>query len=288
MKYQELFQMLQKQEIRMAYQQAKAPLPLGVSKIGGKPHLPKDFEWPYFEGETYDEIRANRPLAFLMQVNLADVKPYDAEHLLPEHGMLYFFYDLISQRWGFDPSDKGCAEVFYYDIAASDLTETDFPAFPENESDYMSHDFPECTLSFSSAKSLPSYEELGCHCDDNETDWEEYEEAANKFGVDWEFELDGNTKLLGYADLIQGEMLSECESVTRGIYCGGAREISEEEKADIEEKCKEWILLCQIGTIHTDRAEWMWGDCGYLYFYIREKDLQNRNFHDIWMILQCG
>ncbi len=288
MDYLSLFEALEKNEIRIAYEKATEPLPLGASKIGGKPHLPKDFEWCYFEGGSYDVEWGNRPLAFLMQINLADVKDYDTEHLLPEKGMLYFFYDLISQCWGFDPSDKGCARVFYYDVDASDLVETDFPAFPENEGDYMSHDFPECSLTFSTHKSLPSYEELECHCDDSDTDWEEYEEMANEFGVEWDFELDGNTKLLGYADLVQGEMLSECEIVTRGISCGSPTTISKEETDDIKEKAREWVLLSQIGTISADDAEWMWGDCGSLYFYIRKDDLKNRNFDDIWLVLQCG
>ncbi len=289
MDYQTLFKALEKNEIRIAYEKATEPLPLGASKIGGKPHLPKGFEWCYFEGESYDGEWDNRPLAFLMQINLADVKDYDTEHLLPEKGMLYFFYDLISQCWGFDPSDKGCARVFYYDINATDLVETDFPAFPENESDYMSHDFPECKLTFSAEQSVPSCEEfrmlagLGY----KDFDWDAYEEAVRALGCDPEIEE--STKLLGWANLIQGVISTECEKIARGLDCGhGPLALSDEEKADIREKAGEWLLLCQIDTITTDEAEWMWGDCGYLYFYIRKEDLKNRNFDDIWLVLQCG
>ena len=35
-------------------------------------------------------------------------------------------------------------------------------------------------------------------------------------------------------------------------------------------------------------SEFMFGDCGHLYFWIRKQDLQNRDFDHVWMILQCS
>ena len=90
-------------------------LPKGTSKIGGKPDLPKDFQWFYYKGEDYKKIVENRPLSFLMQINCEEVHKYDKESLLPEKGMLYFFYELFTMTWGFSPQDKGSAKVFYYD-----------------------------------------------------------------------------------------------------------------------------------------------------------------------------
>ena len=29
------------------------------------------------------------------------------------------------------------------------------------------------------------------------------------------------------------------------------------------------------------------GDCGKIYFNIRKEDLKNRNFDNVWLILQC-
>lgn len=79
------------------------------SKLGGKPYLPQDFMWPKFSDEGEE-----RPLSFLCQINLTAFKKYDRDGLLPEKGMLYFFYDCEAFRWGFDPEDKGCARVFYF------------------------------------------------------------------------------------------------------------------------------------------------------------------------------
>lgn len=55
----------------------KEKLPKGSSKIGGKPDLPKDFQWFYFKGEDYKNRVENRPLSFLMQINCEEVHKYD-------------------------------------------------------------------------------------------------------------------------------------------------------------------------------------------------------------------
>jgi uncharacterized protein YwqG len=32
----------------------------------------------------------------------------------------------------------------------------------------------------------------------------------------------------------------------------------------------------------------MWGDCGMVYYWIREQDLRERAFDRAWAILQCS
>ncbi len=59
-------------------------LPIGASKLGGRPDAPKGFAWPAYDG---------RPLSFVAQVNLPDVSPLDEDRLLPPTGLLSFFYD---------------------------------------------------------------------------------------------------------------------------------------------------------------------------------------------------
>ncbi|KMV74442.1 hypothetical protein FSCG_02162 [Fusobacterium vincentii 4_1_13] len=31
----------------------------------------------------------------------------------------------------------------------------------------------------------------------------------------------------------------------------------------------------------------MFGDCGYIYFWIKKEDLKSKNFDNVWLILQC-
>ena len=69
---------------------------LGDSKIGGMPDLPVTIEWPHAHG---------KPLAFIAQINLADIHDLDVEQQLPAQGWLYFFYDAVNEHWGDVPDD---------------------------------------------------------------------------------------------------------------------------------------------------------------------------------------
>lgn len=82
----------------------------GCTRFGGVPDLPPGFRWPCFTTETYDDpVERPRSLTFLAQFNCAELAPLDPDGWLPKTGLLSFFYELGSQRWGFDPKDAGCA-----------------------------------------------------------------------------------------------------------------------------------------------------------------------------------
>lgn len=46
-------------------------------------------------------------------------------------------------------------------------------------------------------------------------------------------------------------------------------------------------MLLQLTTLEKDDWEWMWGDCGMLYFYIKRQYLAARRFENAWFSLQC-
>ena len=101
-------------------------LPAGCSKFGGRPDVPAGFVWPVFETKTLDDDTVKpRPLAFLAQFDCARLAGLDPEGLLPRTGLLSFFYELGSQRWGYDPKDAGCARVFWFD--GEPLAPAEFP-----------------------------------------------------------------------------------------------------------------------------------------------------------------
>ena len=98
-------------------------------------------------------------------------------------------------------------------------------------------------------------------------------------------------KLLGYADIIQNEMLTECERTSRGLYCGDPesyRNTPKDVEADIAKHAADWVLLLQLSTITKGDFEWMFGDCGMLYFYIRKEDLAAMRFDKASFSVQCG
>ncbi len=264
---------------------ADAPIAPGGSKFGGKPDLPADFAWPYHEGVDYSDVRANRPLAFLAQLNCAELKPYDAEHLLPETGVLSFFYELETTPWGYDPADRGCARVYWFENEPLQPT--------EHPDDLMEeYRFAELALDFSASVMLPSYEEFDhLTCGETDIDWDDYEELCAERELHVPHEEDQHT-VLGYASLMQGECLTECEMVERrGLYMGNGDAmlaLGEIERAQLNADSRAWVLLFQMGSVETAEMELMFGDCGLIYFYIRREDLARRDFSRVWLILQCG
>ncbi|MBN9697074.1 MAG: DUF1963 domain-containing protein, partial [Zoogloea sp.] len=48
---------------------------------------------------------------------------------------------------------------------------------------------------------------------------------------------------------------------------------------------QEWRLLLQLDS--DPRTDMMWADGGKLYFWIREADLEKRDFSKVWMTMQC-
>ena len=105
-----------------------AELSVGASRFGGAPDVPADFIWPRFRTDTFEDDRVKeRPLSFLAQFNCREMSAWDTEGLLPKTGLLAFFYECSSQRWGFDPADRGCARVFWFEDLES-LQPAAFPA----------------------------------------------------------------------------------------------------------------------------------------------------------------
>lgn len=273
-----IFDKIKKNAIKLEFgTESKAAMSIGASKFGGNPDVPKDFKWFYFDGESYDGETKNRPLSFLAQINCEEAAKYDEDGLLPKRGMLYFFYELATMTWGYDPANKGSARVFYFDGDVSELNRASFPE--DMEDDYK---LPELQISFSKKYDLPSYEEFNeIHDYDN---WDEYDEERVLKGYEEEEVV---SKLLGYADVIQNSMLLECEEVASGIYTGSIPKIEPEKLEYIKNNCNQWQLLFQLDTVATDDFELMFGDCGRIYFYIKKDDLKNLNFDNCWLILQC-
>ena len=267
-----------RQEIKITFGQTDEPLPVGCSRIGGRPDVPSDFVWPTYEGSSYDVELKCRPLSFLAQINLRDVAAWDEEHLLPTEGILSFFYELETMQWGFDPKDEGSARVFWFPDSET-LSPADFP-------DDMEQVFilPELPINCTPQVSLPDY---WCMKLPDEVTWDDYYACCATCDYT---EAEDVTKLLGHPNVIQNPMEEECERVTRGYRCGNPEDyqkVPEVEKEDISAKASEWRLLFQMGTVETDDYELMFGDAGYIYFWIRQEDLLNRRFDRIWLILQC-
>ena len=281
MSIKEKLELLGKNSIRLKIE-GKETYKLGATRFGGQPDVPADFVWPAYEGESYDNVVKDRPLTFLAQFNCAELARFDTEHLLPDHGLLSFFYETDTQCWGYDPKDKGCARVYWFeDISA--LAAADFPA--DMEDDFK---FPMVRIKMDSKYSYPSWQDFSEVFPDDE-DYDSFDSAwAERMEEDPEG-LENRSQLLGWPDVIQNSMFDECDLVTQGYYLGnGWLNIPKEVRQRAEETARDrWMLLFQLDIVELGDFELMFGDCGHIYFYITKEDLAARRFDRIWLILQC-
>ncbi len=256
-----------------------------IGQFGGMPDLPEGFAWPHFVTDTYldDEVKP-RPLAFLCQFDCAALAALDGDGLLPREGVLSFFYELGSQRWGYAPQDAGCARVYWFSEKGA-LRLADFPETLEEE-----FRLPALPIRGRMERRFPGYDDAGVAAGkaEGELNWKAFETAysmtAGKQETDWPAH-----RLLGWPDIIQSNMTVECELVSRGYNLGGGQKIPKEQIREAEETSLEnWRLLLQLDTIQQGRFSLDFGDCGRVYFYIRTEDLAARRFDRVWLVLQCG
>ncbi len=244
----------------------------GASRFGGAPDVPPGFVWPE---------RGGRPLTFLAQLDLAEVRAPG----LPASGWLLFFYDAVEQPWGFDPMDAGGARVIHVDAARGALARR-----PHPQVDPAGGPFECCRLRFTPAIDLPDagdelLEKARVPFDDARLD-AYLEVSAALSGIE---AVDARYHhLLGNPQLVQGDMRGECQLVTSGVYVGKPEAFQGERTQELLRAAPaEWRLLLQIDT-DEDGPGWMWGDCGRIYFWIRRADLAEGAFDKAWLVLQCG
>ena len=246
-------------------------LPLGSSRFGGSPDLPPGFAWPTRDG---------RPLTFIAQINLTEAQAPD----LPRSGSLLFFYDVQEQPWGFDPKDAGGARVVYVTAPIASLNRVEHPVV-----DALAGPFPTCSLTFTETVDLPDkWDRLleDCRCKVEEDQWEAYDSVA--CAISGVAEGSQYHHLLGHPQLVQNDMRGECQLVTNGIYGGDPTGYQTARSAELlSHASREWRLLLQVDT-DEDGPDWMWGDCGRIYYWIRNADLEALRFEGAWLILQCG
>lgn len=240
------------------------------SKVGGNPFLPRDFEW--FRATSYD----NHYLSFIAQFDLSEIHKYDKNNELPEMGFLYFFYDFEAEVTGGDPKNQECAKVFYFDGTKDELVETQVP-------DELSEDYriPEMPIKIMKQNEFPKRDDLNA-ITMQDYDYDEIYEVLNKMDY---YPLKYPIKLLGYADLMQGSMLTEVSMVADGINVNGFEHLEKLEK--YQENALEWVLLFQVGILEDDDFYLEIGDEGKLYYFIRKEDLSNRRFDRVVAMTQC-
>lgn len=238
----------------------------GSSRLGGTPDLPSAVDWPRHQG---------RPLAFLAQIDCAQVNTFDHADELPGQGWLYLFYDAQQQPWGFDPADAGSVRVLFHPGDGAALAPRPFP-----DDLPIEVRFKATGLRFAATADLPDpdshFADYGFDDDEHEAWFDLLEDGKLARGCGM---------LLGHSRNIQNGQELQCQLVTHGLYCGNASGYEDPRRAQLEAGASQWRLLLQLDS--EDTTGMHWGDSGRLYIWLRADDLRERRFERAWAILQC-
>ena len=242
-----------------------AQLHVGASKLGGAPDLPPGVTWPVWKSAS---------MSFIAQVQLSDVRPFDAEHRLPATGLLLFFYDAQQQTYGADPADRGGWQVRSVVGAQPQLRRAAPPADLPAASR-----FRPCALTFSRAATLPQRPEVLLP----QLDWTS---AERQLYDDFVMTLLGSTdpaaprhQLLGHPDTLQDDMHLQCALVANGIG-----DINDPRAAALAKTAPDWQLLLQIDS--DEQAGMRWGSAGMLYYWLERAALRRPEVSNSWLVLQ--
>lgn len=268
-------------------------VPVGATKVGGIPDFPKGALWPRRSDRVrrypMEPVLGAIPLAFLAQVNLAEVAealPAD-ENPLPASGLLSFFYDAYDQPWGYDPEDRPDFRVIY-----SGPEESLVPTMPPE-------DLPEICRFTQQAVSLDRKPSLLSDRSDELYDLgltdEEHERYFERY---WNLtfsdarHINPFHQLLGHPHAVQNaNMEVECQLVSHGIPLEAYWELIRVGSdlpthiAALAESAKDsWRLLLQLDS--NSELDMLWSDTGMLYFWVTERGLREKDFNDVWVVVQ--
>lgn len=246
-------------------------LKVGTSKIGGKPDLPKNFEWPKADG---------KPMLFCAQYNLSEITRFDKENELPKKGFFYIFLSL-NEEWN---EFNGIKQPFKFIFSKSEnLIRTEFPNdINENQT------FKTAVIEYFEYYTIPHWQNYKLfEFDKKYDDFNFYFIEPIEFYMIEELYQDSDNmhQILGHDRSIQSSVVYDFASKELGLY--GA-ESSEYQKRwnDILELSKTYELLLQLDCYDSNTDLTKFGGSGTYYFGLSKTDLENMNFNNIKMSFQ--
>jgi uncharacterized protein YwqG len=312
---------------------------LSQSFFGGRPKLPKNFDWPNWNTTSFslDKIKdaedINRqqkssyskgllestihkarlriqdplmPLKFLGQIYLSEIPRYGNFPNLPPSGVLCFFWDALLYPPGGRASSKSSCRVVYLkeELALETLP---FPSelirkYEAEQWDDQLNDLI-FSLSFEPKWSLPLHSEITSPSfdrqevenaptqpifqkmpEDSLQGFPQLNESNSLSAADFE-SGEAIHMLFGHPVEIQSPMEVMCQLCFHGFDLTDYNANFNPETFHLKEGVQDWQLLLQLDS--DDNLDWMWGDSGMLYFWIRKQDLEKEDFSNVWCEMQC-
>lgn len=244
---------------------------IGKSKIGGKPDLPINFEWPKING---------KPMLFCAQYNLSELTKYDKENLLPKRGFFYIFLSLDEKYNEFNISKQSFMFLFN---ESENIIRTEFPNGYEKTQAFKSAE-----IKYNYFYTLP---------DDENYKLTEYEERYNNFHLDFyhpteEYineeiypDLESLHQILGHDRSIQSSIVYDFASIELGLHTVESS-VYQNHWEEILELSKTFELLIQLDCFDSNTDLSKFGGSGTFYFGISKIELEQRNFKNIKMAFQ--
>lgn len=240
---------------------------VGASRLGGQPDMPAGVAWP---------AKQDTPMAFVGQIRLEEVAPYDSAHLLPPSGLLSFFYDAAQETYGGDPADRAGFRVVHFTGDAATLQRQPFPPTL-----LATARFQPCALTFASELTIapsPPLEIPGLAWTPEQQ--RRYEAATA--AVLGEQPSRPKSQMLGFPNQLQDDMRLECQLASHGVSVDAAA--SDPRTATLSPGASNWELLLQVDS--EPAAGMQWADAGMLYYWVERDALRAGAVDDAWVVLQ--
>jgi len=246
-------------------------LKVGKSKIGGKPDLPIDYEWPKANG---------KPMLFCAQYNLSELKKFDKENILPNKGFFYIFLSL-DEKW---KEFNGINQEFKFIYSESEnLIRTEYPKdLEENQS------FKTALIEYFEFYTIPDDEnyrffELNKKYEDLYFYF--YQPTEEFITEELYQDSDNMHQIIGYDRSIQSSVVYDFASKELGLYGADSSEYKKKWN-DILELSKTYELLLQLDCYDSNSDLTKFGGSGTYYFGLSKSDLEKKKFNDIKMSFQ--
>lgn len=244
---------------------------VGKSKIGGKPDLPKDFEWPKSD---------NKSMLFCAQYNLTELTKFDKENILPKKGFFYVFLSLDQDWKEFNGINQPYKFIF---SETENIIRTEFPNdLEENQT------FKTAEIEYFQFYTIPDYENYKLFEFEKKYDdfYFYFYQPTDEYLIEELYE-DSNKmhQILGYDRSIQSSVVYEFASKELGLYLA---ESSEHKKRwnDILKLSKTYELILQLDCDDSETDLSRFGGSGVYYFGLSKTDLENKKFDSIKMSFQ--
>lgn len=234
-----------------------------VARLGGRPRVPADFEWP--------EWPEHSPLSYLGELYCAELAQYALDIPLPTSGRLLLFYWDGSLDQGVeivlpdDPASQAGARLIHLPDHGIERTEPDgLTSYPEQL--YVGQPY----LTDPATEHPDFIEAFGSGPSDR--DWLSARYTRHQSPMH---------QIGGYSLPVQGAV--EYEIAEAALRSAGASERPSLAEATAE--ADDWRLLFQLDS--DGRIEMDWGGGGSLYWYVRLSDLEAGDLSRTMFAWQC-